>query len=67
MEKVYYKGQPYEFSVRKNNSHRVFTLYKDNTVINEVVEHDLDIKSVVSLILEDYYHELTRQEMKVVC
>lgn len=64
MEKVYYKGHPYEFTVRKNNSHRVFTLYKDNTVVNEVAEHDLDIKSVVSLILEDYYHELTRQEMK---
>ena len=62
MEKVYYKGQPYEFTVRKNNSYRVFSLYKDNTIITEVAEHDLDIKSVVSLILEDYYNELIQQE-----
>lgn len=62
MKKVYYKGHPYEFTVRKISGRRLFALYSDNTFVNEVAEHDLDIKSVVSLILEDYYRDLMRQE-----
>ena len=63
MKKVFYKGVPYEFTVRKINSQRIFCLYTDSAVVHEVAERDLDTKSVVSLILEDYYNELTQQEM----
>jgi hypothetical protein len=62
MKKVFYKGVPYEFTVRKTNSQRIFSLYTDSAVVREVAERDLDTKSVVSLILEDYYTELTQQD-----
>jgi len=58
MKKVYYKGLPYDFNVRDDKGERVFALYQDGTVIHEVAQSDLDIKSTVSLILEEYYNEL---------
>ncbi len=64
MNKVYYKGHPYEFEVRNNKGERVFALYQDGAVVREVAQSDLDIKSVVSMILDEYYHELTARGMK---
>lgn len=64
MKKVYYKGQAYEFEVRNTESERLFALYQDGALFREVAQSDLDIKSVVSLILDDYYHEIVAREMK---
>ena len=64
MKKVYYKGHPYEFQVRNTKGERLFALYQDGALIREVAQSDLDIKSVVSLILEEYYHEITAKDMK---
>jgi hypothetical protein len=66
MKKVYYKGHPYEFNVHTNNDQRIFTLYQNNVVVHEVAQHDLDINSIVSLVLEEYYNELTQRDMKPV-
>jgi hypothetical protein len=64
MKRVYYKGHPYEFEVRNTQSGRLFALYKNGTLVREVAQSDLDIKSVVSLILDDYYHEILAKDMK---
>ena len=64
MKRVYYKGQPYEFKVRTTKNERVFALYQDGALVREVAQSDLDIKSVVSLILEEYYNEITAKDMK---
>jgi hypothetical protein len=64
MKKVYFKGHPYEFQVRNTQGGRVFALYQDGSFVREVAQSDLDIKSVVSLILEEYYQEITSRDMK---
>lgn len=64
MKKVYYKGHPYEFQVRTTEGERLFALYKDGAFVREVAQSDLDIKSAVSFILEEYYREITMKEMK---
>jgi hypothetical protein len=42
----------------------LFALYQDGSFVREVAQSDLDIKSVVSLILEEYYQEITSRDMK---
>jgi hypothetical protein len=64
MKKVYFKGHPYEFQVRNTQGERLFALYQDGSFVREVAQSDLDIKSVVSLILEEYYQEITSRDMK---
>lgn len=55
MKKLYYRGQPYDFEVSELMGKRYFVLYKDGEVVQYVNEDDLDIRSRVSMILDDYY------------
>jgi hypothetical protein len=55
MKQVYYKGQPYEYKVISNNGRRQFQLMKEGAVVATVEQSELDIKSIVSLILDAYY------------
>jgi hypothetical protein len=55
MKEVYYKGFPYQFQVINGNGKRLFQLSKDGIVAHTVEQCELDIKSIVSLILDSYY------------
>jgi hypothetical protein len=55
MKKLYYRGQPYDFEVSELMGKRFFVLYKHGEVVQYVKEDDVDIRSRVSLILDDYY------------
>jgi hypothetical protein len=55
MKKLYYRGQPYDFEVSELMGKRFFVLYKQGEVVQYVKEDDVDIRSRVSLILDDYY------------
>jgi hypothetical protein len=55
MKKLYYRGQPYDFEVAELMGKRFFVLYKNGEVVQYVKEDELDIRSRVSMILDDYY------------
>ncbi len=58
MKEVYYKGRPYDFKVVELNGKRHFDLYENGVKRHTVEENELDIKSVVSLILDSYYRNI---------
>jgi hypothetical protein len=56
MKKLYYRGQPYDFEVSDLLGKRFFVLYdKNGEVVQYVKEDELDIRSRVSMILDEYY------------
>lgn len=55
MKEVFYKGEPYQFEVMEVQGKRIFQLYRDGVLKHSVEQSDLDIKSIVSLILDLYY------------
>lgn len=55
MKEVYYKGQPYEYQLVELKGKRQFNLYKDGVLMHAVDQSELDIKSIVSFILDAYY------------
>jgi hypothetical protein len=55
MKEVYYKGQPYQYQIIELGGKRHFQLYKNGVMEHLVEQSDLDIKSIVSLILDAYY------------
>jgi hypothetical protein len=55
MKEVYYKGQPYEYQVIELQGKRQFQLFQNGVLMHSVEQSELDIKSIVSLILEAYY------------
>lgn len=55
MKEVFYKGQPFEYQVMDLKGKRQFQLFKDGVLMYSVEQCELDIKSIVSLILEAYY------------
>jgi hypothetical protein len=55
MKEVYYKGQPYEYQIIELKGKRHFQLFKNGVLAHSVEQSDLDIKSIVSLILDAYY------------
>ena len=58
MKEVYYKGKPYQYKVVDHNGNRQFELYESGVVKYSVDEHELDVKSIVSLILDSYYRNV---------
>ena len=55
MKEVYYKGQPYQYNVVEVAGKRKFQLF-DNSILKYTVEQgELDIRSIVSFILDAYY------------
>ena len=55
MKKLYYRGQAYDFEVAELMGKRFFVLYKNGEVVQYVKEDEVDIRSRVSMILDDYY------------
>jgi hypothetical protein len=55
MKEIYYKGMPYEFQVTEVKGKRQFQLFKEGVLMHSVEQCELDIKSIVSLILDSYY------------
>jgi hypothetical protein len=55
MKEVYYKGQPYQYEVVDLKGKRQFQLFREGVLVHSVEQSDLDIKSIVSLILDSYY------------
>lgn len=55
MKVVYYKGEPYEYEVSESGGKRIFQLFRDGKLAYKVEQAELDIKSIVSLILDAYY------------
>ena len=55
MREVYYKGKPYQYKLIDLNGKRQFQLYEGDVLKHSVEENELDIRSIVSLILDSYY------------
>ena len=55
MKEVYYKGQPYQYKIIDMGGTRHFQLYENGVVKHSVEQGDLDIRSIVSFILDSYY------------
>lgn len=57
MKEVYYKGQPYQYKIIELGGKRHFQLYENGTLKHSVEQGDLDIRSIVSFILDSYYQK----------
>lgn len=55
MKEVYYKGKPYQYEVIELNGKRQFHLYENGSLRHSVEENELDVRTLVSLILDAYY------------
>lgn len=55
MKEVYYKGQPYQYKVTELGGKRHFQLYENEILKHSVEQGELDIRSIVSFILDTYY------------
>jgi hypothetical protein len=54
MKHVFYKGQPFDYQVKDVNGKRQYQLFRDGKLVHCVEQGELDIKSIVSLILLAY-------------
>jgi hypothetical protein len=59
MKEVYYKGKPYAYKTIDLKGKRQYQLYENGTLVHSVEENELDIKSVVSMILDSYYRNIS--------
>lgn len=55
MKEVYYKGKPYSYKLIDSKGKRQYQLIENGSSVNTVDENELDIRSIVSLILDSYY------------
>jgi hypothetical protein len=55
MKQVYYKGEPYDYKTAEINGKRHFQLFREGKMMYSVEQCELDIKSIVSFILDAYY------------
>jgi len=55
MKEVYYKGKPYQYKMTKTHGQRQFQLFENDVLKHSVTENELDVKSIVSMILDSYY------------
>ena len=58
MKEVYFKGKPYAFKMVDLKGRRQFQLFENGSLAHSVDEHELDVKSIVSLILDSYYRNV---------
>lgn len=58
MKEVYYKGQPYQYKIIELGGKRHFHLYQNGLLKHSVEQGDLDIRSIVSFILDSYYQNV---------
>lgn len=61
MKEVYYKGHPYQYKIIELGGKRNFNLYKDGALKHSVEQSELDIRSIVSFILDSYYQNTPYQ------
>lgn len=59
MKEVYYKGQPYQYKIVDLGGKRQFQLYENGILKHSVEQGELDIRSIVSFILDSYYRNTT--------
>ena len=55
MKEVYYKGKAYAYKLMDLKGKRHYQLFENGSLVNTVEENELDIRSIVSLILDSYY------------
>jgi hypothetical protein len=55
MKVVYYKGQPYQYKIIESGGKRLFQLYENGVACHTIEQGELDIRSMVSFILDSYY------------
>ena len=55
MKEVYYKGRPYQYKVIESGGKRHFHLYENGILKHSVEQGELDIRSIVTFILDSYY------------
>lgn len=55
MKEVYYKGQPYQYKIIEAGGKRNFQLYENGILRHSLDQGELDIRSIVSFILDSYY------------
>lgn len=58
MNEVYYKGRPYQYKIIETDKKRHFQLYENGILRHSVEQGELDIRSVVSFILDSYYQNV---------
>lgn len=58
MKEVYFKGQPYQYQVIDVGGTRRFQLFQNGVLKHSVEQGDLDIRSIVSFILDSYYQSI---------
>jgi hypothetical protein len=61
MKEVYYKGQPYQFNIIETGGKRHFQLFENGVLKHSVDQGELDIRSIVSFILDSYYRSAPRK------
>lgn len=54
MRQVFYKGEAYDFETRELNGKRQYLLFQNGSLKHTVEQGELDIKSIVTLILDSY-------------
>jgi hypothetical protein len=55
MKEVYYKGKAYGYKMIDLKGNRQYQLFENGSMVHSVDENELDVKSIVSLILDSYY------------
>ncbi|HLT82406.1 MAG TPA: hypothetical protein VKZ86_15365 [Cyclobacteriaceae bacterium] len=56
MKQVFYNGQSYEYKVSEENGVRTILLYDKGVLRHRLTESELDKRTLVSFILDNYYH-----------
>lgn len=62
MKEVYYKGQPYHFKIIEAGGTRHFQLFENGVLKHSIEQGDLDVRSIVSFILDSYYRQTPPKE-----
>lgn len=61
MKQVFYNGQSYEYRVSEENGVRMILLYQKGILRHRLTESELDKRTLVSFILDNYYHHKNAQ------
>lgn len=65
MKRIFYKGQPYESLAVDIEGRRKYALYLNDQFVHFIDEEELDKKSRVSIILDNYYEGLRAADKRV--
>lgn len=55
MKQVFYNGHLYEYTVSERDGVRLFSLYEKGVLRYNLAENDLDKRTLVSFILDNYF------------